>query len=665
MIDFSPAKWIWTKDNVTPDQKVLVQKRFTLDKRVESAVAYISAETKFWLWINGRLAVLEGGVFRESRKGCGYAERVDIAPYLKTGENTLTALVWFYGNGGRNNVNPGRGGFIFKCDALGLYSDSDFLIANHPAYVKTLPPHPSHLYGGENVGFDANLDVGDFTCADFTFDGFGAATEYENDVWGDLIESPLPLLKVYPKKELLFTKTDVGLVAPLPYAMAMSPSFTLRAEGGERVDIRTDRYTVSGGPGDEVHAYNGHRIEFICKKGLNRFDCPMYLYGEQVVITCPDSVKFEQLSFTESGYFTEQVGTFVTDNPLFNRLIEKSVRTLYVCMRNNFMDCPDRERGQWIGDVSAQAPQVFFVFDDNAKKLLKKSICDFIYLRKGDVLLGNVPGEHSSELPAQSLVAISEFGLVGEYYHYSRDGEIPSLVLEPAVNYLKQWDLDDKGLLVPRKGDWRWFDHLYNVDDAVIENCLYVAAAKFALKLAGECGNHRYDDFLNQRIDTLTASIEKHFWQGEYYASQNFVDERANAIAVLSGVCPAERYAQVRKILLTVCHSTPYFERFVLLALCEMGFVKDAYNRMMCRYYGLATNENSTMWEDFFILGTKNHAWSGCPLEIAFKYILGLKTDDGFKSYVVSPVEGIFNQINCTFAADGKRVEKQLSFDKK
>ena len=69
--------------------------------------------------------------------------------------------------------------------------------------------------------------------------------------------------------------------------------------------------------------------------------------------------------------------SFVTEDPLFNTLMEKSIRTLYVCMRNNFMDCPDRERGQWIGDVSVQVPQVFFVFDNEAKKLLKKAVSDF------------------------------------------------------------------------------------------------------------------------------------------------------------------------------------------------------------------------------------------------------------------------------------------------
>ncbi len=199
------------------------------------------------------------------------------------------------------------------------------------------------------------------------------------------------------------------------------------------------------------------------------------------------------------------------------------------------MDCPDRERGQWIGDVSVQAPQVFFVFDEKAKKLLKKSILDFIRLRKGDVLVGNVPGEHFSELPSQSLVAISEFGLLAEYYNYSLDPEIPELVLEPIVNYLKLWRIDEKGLLVGREGNWRWFDHLWNVDEDVLENCLYVSACKFALRMAELCGNHEHDAFLKQRSESLTALIEENFWKGQYYSSRDFVDDRANAIAVLSG----------------------------------------------------------------------------------------------------------------------------------
>jgi hypothetical protein len=140
-----------------------------------------------------------------------------------------------------------------------------------------------------------------------------------------------------------------------------------------------------------------------------------------------------------------------------------------------------------------------------------------------------------------------------------------------------------------------------------------------------------------------------------------FVDDRANAIAMLCGVCPEERYPAIRKVLLSVFNATPYMERFVLMALCEMGYVRDAYNRMMARYYNLAANENSTLWEDFYILGTKNHAWTGCPLEIAFRYILGLDTKDGFETYALQPVSGIFERIDATFPSGGKTIEIHLT----
>jgi len=660
--DFKNAEWIWGEDNKTKDQKMVFRYKVELDEVPDKAWCLAACDTKFWLWINGEEVVWEGGVFRESVPGCGWAEKFDIAPYLKKGENILSALVWFYGNGGRNNQNSGEAGFILSCPDAGIFSGEKFLCAHHPAYVMSGDPRPSYLYGGDNIAFDAHLDFGDFTSDDFEEIEFVPATVYENKVWGDMIVSELPLLHIGSLEECDFNDEDGRAVADLPYAMTVSAYLELDAEGGETVDIRTDRFNVNGGPGDEFHNYNSQRIEYICKEGRNEFLCPMYIYGEKLIVSHPETVKLKTVGFRESGYDTEIVGKFVTEDKLFNKLIEKSIRTLYVCMRNNFMDCPDRERGQWIGDVSVQAPQVFFVFDDKAKYLLKKSILDFIRLRKGDVLVGNVPGEHFSELPSQSLVAISEFGLIAEYYNYSLDPEIPSLVLEPIVNYLKLWETDERGLLIGRAGNWRWFDHLWNADEDVLENCLYVSACKFALRMAEISGDHRFDGFLRERCVSLSALIEINFWKGQYYSSRDFVDDRANAIAVLSGVCPVDRYPLMRKILLTVFNSTPYMERFVLCALCEMGYVRDAYDRMMSRYYNLARNDNSTLWEDFYILGTKNHAWTGSPVEIAFKYLLGFKTTDGFKSFTVDPVKGIFEEIECSFNLNGSVVS--LSVDK-
>ena len=69
-------------------------------------------------------------------------------------------------------------------------------------------------------------------------------------------------------------------------------------------------------------------------------------------------------------------------------------------------------------------------------------------------------------------------------------------------------------------------------------------------------------------------------------------------------------------------------EGYVLEALCRIGYKEDAFKRMLSRYYPLIVNENSTLWEDFYQLGTKNHAWSGAPLIIVSKYFPELIKSD-------------------------------------
>jgi hypothetical protein len=385
-----------------------------------------------------------------------------------------------------------------------------------------------------------------------------------------------------------------------------------------------------------------------------------WIFGEQVVFEIPQTVKIISLGVRESGYDCKTLGTFECDNPDVERLFEKCVNTLRVCMRENFMDCPDRERGQWIGDVSVQAPQVVYLLDENARLLLKKAVYDFLNLRKGDVLVGNVPGDNFLELPSQSLNAISEWGMLACYYRASGDKQVLRDALTPAISYLKLWQTDEDGVVVPRAGDWEWYDHLFNCDGVLLNQCWYYSALCFAEFMATEIGFFEHLPFITERKRAIKAVFDKRYWKGAYYASGSFADDRANAMAVLCGLCGKDKYPAIRYLLTSVFNSTTYMENYVLTALCEMGYKQDAFRRMMARYQPLIQNENSTLWEDFYLLGTRNHAWSGGPLEIAYKYFLGLRTEDGFKSYSISPVEGIFKEMHCTSPFNGKIAEEHI-----
>lgn len=654
---------IWTKPNTLKNDWVAFRKTFVVKQRPSEAELVISADTKYWLYVNGALVVNEGGLFRESMPGCGYADKIDIAPWLKAGENLLAVLVWYYGNEGRNNIDSTRAGLMISCPALSLTGDSSFLCSRHPGYGRVEGHVPSYLYGGDDISYQAGTFCEGFELPGFDDSAFSPAAVYPNECWGELYERPIPLHKL--GEECVLQENSVRgeeHCFVLPYAMTFSPSLTVNAAGGEVLRFYTDHSVVNGGScGDEVfNTYNSHIFEYRCKAGENRYRFPAYLYGEKLFVSYPPTIAPE-LKIRESGYDCTITGSFHCDCEILNRTIEKAARTLYVCMRDNFMDCPDRERGQWIGDVSVQAPQVMYLLSESARKLLKKSIFDFINLRKGDVLVGNVPGAHFSELPSQSLNAISEVGLIAQYYHYTGDKSVLELAFEPAVRYLKLWSVQENGLVAERKGDWYWFDHSNNIDAPVLENAWYYSALSFAQRMAEILGDHRFDDFITARKTLIGKAFHKTFWKKFYYSSGSVVDDRANAMAVLAGLCPENCYQYIRMVLLSTFNATVYMENYILMALCEMGYYKDAYRRMVSRYYPLAVNENSTLWEDFFIPGTTNHAWTGAPVTIAFKYFLGLDTTDGFKTYTIHPQKEIFHEMTAEFVTDCKKVTVKVT----
>ena len=205
---------------------------------------------------------------------------------------------------------------------------------------------------------------------------------------------------------------------------------------------------------------------------------------------------------------------------------------------------------------------------DAGKQLLRKAVFDFIRLRKGDVLVGNVPGIHAAELTGQILNAVSEYGLIAVYYRETGDKEVAAAAFEPLINYLKLWEQRSDGTIETRKTDWNWVDHNYNIDFNVIENAWYYSALKFCKRLSEDLGDGRFAEFLDRRIASVARGFRARFWKGNHFAEGAYVDDRANALAVICGLARASDYEGIRKVLITVFNSTPYMEYYVLEALC-------------------------------------------------------------------------------------------------
>ena len=623
------AKWIWSAEHGKNTWLAFRKKSICAGG---THIVKIAAETRYWLYINGELVIKDGGLNRGPNPRDGYYDEAAVT--FSEGVNSIAILVWYWGNGGRNNVDCGQGGLLF--DGAGVVSGEGWKVKRHPAFLPDRPPLSSYLHGGHNIVYDASADISLWPMPDYDDSGWENAVIKGSPPcapYNNLYKRPIPLwrdygLQAYKKIE---TKGDT-VIACLPRAAMVSPYLRVKsAENGLTIDIRTDRYIVNGGPGDEHHSYTGYRGEYITRAGENEYELPTALFGEQVLYTIPDGVETIELKYRETGYDCGFEGDFRCDDEFLNKLFQKCLRTLYVCMRDNFMDCPDRERGQWIGDVSVQAPQIFYALSRSSDALLKKCIYEFINWRDGDILRGNVPGNHCGELPSQSLNAVSAIGMISEYYMHTGDRSVLDFVIGPAENYLLLWDMGEDGLIKQRKGNWAWYDHGANIDAPVLENCWYASALEFALSI-------RENAELRNRQKLITGNFDKIYWKADGYRSVSFPDDRANAMAVLSGLTCKDKYPVIREVLTTVKNSTPYMEGYVLEALFRMGYHEDALKRMKERYKPLVENENSTLWEDFSIMGTRNHAWSGAPLTLLYKWVAGIyPAAAGYAEYEARP----------------------------
>ena len=113
----SDRKAVWIAPETAqgqPNTWLIFRKDIKLDQVPDTLMADIAADTKYWMWLNGEMAVFEGGLKRGPEPNATYFDRVDIAPYLRPGDNTIAILVWHFGKNGFAHVNSGSAGLFFE-----------------------------------------------------------------------------------------------------------------------------------------------------------------------------------------------------------------------------------------------------------------------------------------------------------------------------------------------------------------------------------------------------------------------------------------------------------------------------------------------------------------------------------------------------------------------
>lgn len=658
--NFNNINWISiNEEKQKPNQWLCFRKKISVDENIPKNVYMdIAVDSKYWLWINNRLVIFEGGLKRGPNPQDTYYDSVDISDYLIKGNNIISILVWFWGKDGFSHKNSGKSGLLSKIlinDRI-ITTDSSWKVCIHPAFGESKEPNPNYRLPESNVHFDARKSLGNWKEYNYNDDTWDFATEigkYPCSPWNKLHKRPFPNWKdsgiqKYQKLLRQKKKDTLILTGVLPKNITVTPYMKIKAVKGKTIDIRSDNY--KGGSEYNV------RAEYVTKEGIQEFEMPNYINGHNIYYTFPKGVKILQVGYRETRFNTEILGTFSCSDNFYNILWEKSLNTMNLNMRDAIQD-PDRERAQWWGDAAIISNEIYYSCDKNGLSAVKKAILNLVDWQKADgTLYSPVPaGSWNQELPLQMLASIGKYGF-WNYYLYTGDIKTIKYIYPKIKRYLSLWNIDETGLIKHRSGGWDWTDWGDNIDVTILENAWYCLALESAINMAKLLNDSMFIDYYSSQLKLVKSASIKAFWQGDFFRSTNYkgiTDDRANGLALLAGFADKEMEPKIIKFLSDRMGASPYMEKYILEALFSKGYAEEALSRIKKRYNNMINSELTTLWEDWTIGGAGggsiNHGWAGGALSLLPQYVAGVSPfTEGWDTILVKPQLANLQWIDCT-----------------
>ena len=678
--DSFDASYIWSNTNNLPGEGknnkwVAFRKKVTIND-IDNVEAKISVDSRYWLYINGKLVVRDGMLKRAEKPDAINYDVIDISKHLKQGENTIAVLAWYFGNVSFSHIDTTRGALLFECEADGkkIVSDSSWKVKTLEAYKDSDIEYDNERLSEPNILYDANLEIGNFYEESYDDSTWENAIEYgkANEApWGELIKRDIPLfvssdsimeyenLEYYKNR---YTNKDDTIVMELPYKMQIYPYLKVDAKANARIDIIPDL--------ENEETQNSHITSYITKDGVQEFEGLSWISGNKIYYKIPKGVKIISLGYRLTGYDSNVVGSFSSNDEALNKLFTMGINTLKLNMRDTYMDCPDRERALWMGDASIDMEQASYVLDINAYDLYRRSITTFINWKENEILFTMNPTVLTKiQIPIQNYITI---GSLYDYYMYSGDKKLLETSYEGVKSYMNLWKVNSKGLLeeklVAKDYEWEWLDDDYQTDKELLKEVVYYYNLD-KLKNTSELLGYKIDSMtFKNKLSRISKNFDENYWDGEGYKSPDYekYDQRVNAFAVLSGLASEDKYDKITKILVEEKDNTPYMERYILEALCYMGKIEESQERMKLQYASMLSDENegNTLWEFFdsnVNKGSKNHAWSGGPIIIIDRYYAGIKPiEAGYSKTLIEPKLGIIDNLTSKVPTPNGEIELDI-----
>lgn len=641
-----------------PNEWLAYTKEVPVARVPARALLRLAADSKYWLWVNDQLVVFEGGLKRGPTPQDTYYDEVDVAPYLRQGPNKLYVELWYFGKDGFSHKSSGRAGLLVdgQLDGRPVSSDASWQVAPLPAFTDAPAPQPNSRLSETSICYDARRAGLPLAWQPAQEAGAAGAAP-----WHQLVRRPIPQWKNYGLQPYVnaasgYERRGDTIRCRLPYNAQITPYLRVNAPAGQRLVMVTDNYVYFNGSSVNV------RAEYITTDGEQAFEGRGWLNGHWVYYVVPPGVQVLDLQYRETGYHSAFAGHFTSSDPFLNRLWQKAQRTLYLTMRDTYMDCPDRERAQWTGDAVLESEECFYALDTQSHALARKWLHELGDWQRADSsLYSPVPaGNWDQELPDQILASVGYYG-VWTYYQHTADRQTVADLYPRIQRYLALWHKRPDGLIAIRKGGWLWGDWGDDKDMLPLFNAWYYLALKGSYLMAKELGLTADAARHAQAMRALAAAFNRQFWNGSSYRDPAYTgrtDDRVQALAVDAGLAERAKYPALLRVLAQERHASPYMEKYVYEALFRMNYPRQANARLKQRFAEMVNNDYfTTLFEGWgvgkngFGGGTVNHAWSGGGLTILSSRLCGVRPlAPGYTRFLVAPQPGDVAAASATLA---------------
>ncbi len=356
------------------DSHILFRRRLQLDREADSAKVFITADDYYKLYING--SFVSQGPAPAYHNAYNYNE-IDISPYIVEGENIFAIHTYYQGLINRVwQSGDFRHGLIMDVEIDGetvLSSDESFLCHRHTAYTAIAK-------SGYDTQFMERYDSRAAECGFYKVD-------FDDSQWENACERVFDDYTLTPQrsKMLVFEEVKPAVINASGNKLTLDfggmyvgvISAKARGESGEKVTLKMGQeLNDDGSVRHNLRCNCNYYEEWILSGGediLDQFDYKAFRYAEIET----EGAALLDISLMARHYPFElkaELKKEYAGNKYAKAIWELCVRSQKYGIQETIQDCPDREKGFYLGDGCYDAFTNYVLTNDDS--MVRKLIDD-------------------------------------------------------------------------------------------------------------------------------------------------------------------------------------------------------------------------------------------------------------------------------------------------